>query len=133
MYVPVAHSATPEVGFPNESGISVVTLDQIPRWIDAEQSVGHDDNGDSSFSNPYFPDPLTSQSEADSGGIGSVSRFPVDNEVNLKIYLWRGNPWNLEVDAVVNSTNEVMDEAHSSAGLHAAAGPGLAEECATLV
>ncbi|KAL1317518.1 hypothetical protein HN51_069780 [Arachis hypogaea] len=132
MYVPVAHSATPEVGFPNESGISVVTLDQIPRWIDAEQSVGHDDNGDSSFSNPYFPDPLTSQSEADSGGIGSVSRFPVDNEVNLKIYLWRGNPWNLEVDAVVNSTNEVMDEAHSSAGLHAAAGPGLAEECATL-
>ena len=22
-------------------------------------------------------------------------------------YLWRGNPWNLEVDAVVNSTNEV--------------------------
>lgn len=26
-----------------------------------------------------------------------------------------------------------MDEAHSSAGLHAAAGPGLAEECATLV
>ncbi|KAL1355910.1 uncharacterized protein [Arachis hypogaea] len=132
MYVPVAHSATPEVGFPNETGISVVTLDQIPRWIDAEQSVGHDDNGDSSFSNPYFPDPLTSQSEADSGGIGSVSRFPVDNEVNLKIYLWRGNPWNLEVDAVVNSTNEVMDEAHSSAGLHAAAGPGLAEECATL-
>jgi len=26
-----------------------------------------------------------------------------------------------------------MDEAHSSPGLHDAAGPGLAEECATLV
>lgn len=26
-----------------------------------------------------------------------------------------------------------LDEAHSSLGLHAAAGPGLAEECATLV
>ena len=26
-----------------------------------------------------------------------------------------------------------MDEAHSSPGLHAAAGPGLAEQCATLV
>lgn len=26
-----------------------------------------------------------------------------------------------------------MDEAHSSPGLHAAAGPGLAEECVTLV
>jgi O-acetyl-ADP-ribose deacetylase (regulator of RNase III) len=36
------------------------------------------------------------------------------------------------VDVVVNSTNENMDEAHSSPGLHAAAGPGLAEECASL-
>ncbi|MED6115447.1 hypothetical protein PIB30_090688 [Stylosanthes scabra] len=132
MYVPVADSATPEVGFPNEHGDSVVTLHQVPRWIDAEQSVEDDDNGDSSFSNPYFHDPLTSQSEAESGGIGSVSRFPVDNEINLKIYLWRGHPWNLEVDAMVNSTNEIMDEAHSSPGLHAAAGPGLAEECTTL-
>jgi hypothetical protein len=26
-----------------------------------------------------------------------------------------------------------LDEAHSSPGLHPAAGPGLAEECATLV
>ncbi|MED6134816.1 hypothetical protein PIB30_040524 [Stylosanthes scabra] len=132
MYVPVADLATPGDGFPNENGDSVVTLDQVPRWIDAEQSVEDDDNGDSSFSNPYFHDPLTSQSEAESGGISSISRFPVDNEVNLKIYLWRGNPWNLEVDAMVNSTNEIMDEAHSSPGLHAAAGPGLAEECATL-
>ncbi|XP_048135998.1 protein GDAP2 homolog isoform X3 [Rhodamnia argentea] len=61
-----------------------------------------------------------------------ISRFPVEHEINSKIYLWRGNPWNLEVDAVVNATNESMDEAHSSLGLHAAAGPGLAEECATL-
>jgi len=28
---------------------------------------------------------------------------------------------------------QALDEAHSSPGLHAAAGPGLAEECATLV
>ncbi|KAI3696338.1 hypothetical protein L1987_79351 [Smallanthus sonchifolius] len=64
--------------------------------------------------------------------MGRVSRFPVDHEVNSKIYLWNGNPWNLEVDAVVNSTNETLDEAHCSPGLHAAAGPDLAEECATL-
>ncbi|KAL8465568.1 hypothetical protein ACS0TY_034889 [Phlomoides rotata] len=51
-----------------------------------------------------------------------VSKFPLDHEINSKIYLWRGNPWNLEN----------LDEAHSSPGLHAAAGPGLAEECATL-
>ncbi|MFS7936014.1 putative Macro domain-containing protein [Helianthus anomalus] len=79
-----------------------------------------------------------------------VSRFPVDVEINSKIYLWRGNPWNLEVDAVVNSTNEEvvmptglayvvkillqnMDKAHCSPGLHDAAVPGLAEECATMI
>ncbi|KAL4573774.1 hypothetical protein LXL04_020591 [Taraxacum kok-saghyz] len=37
-----------------------------------------------------------------------------------------------EVDAVVNSTNENLDETQCSPGLHATAGPGLAEECATL-
>lgn len=31
------------------------------------------------------------------------------------------------------SCQQILDEAHSSPGLHAAAGPGLAEECATLV
>ncbi|XP_035841494.1 protein GDAP2 homolog isoform X1 [Helianthus annuus] len=62
-----------------------------------------------------------------------VSRFPVDVEINSKIFLWRGNPWNLEVDAVVNSTNENMDKAHCSPGLHDAAVPGLAEECAKML
>ena len=107
MYRPVAASATPRGGLPNGSGGSVVTLDQVPRWIDADQSLGYDENGDSTFSSPYFFDPLTSHSETESGGSGSVSRFPVDHEINSRIYLWRGNPWNLEVDAVVNSTNEV--------------------------
>ncbi|XP_078173111.1 appr-1-p processing enzyme family protein [Carex rostrata] len=97
----------------------VVTLDQVPRWSDVDPTV------------PYISDPLTAGSD---GGLGAsaASRFPVDPEINSKIYLWRGNPWNLEVDAVVNSTNESLDEAHSSPGLHAAAGIGLAEECATL-
>ncbi|KAL2906674.1 Protein GDAP2-like protein [Bienertia sinuspersici] len=85
-----------------------------------------------SSTSSHFPDPLASASTSENGSNGMVSRFPVDHEINLKVYLWRGNPWNIEVDAVVNSTNENMDEAHSSPGLHAAAGPGLAEECATL-
>ncbi|XP_027346698.1 protein GDAP2 homolog isoform X2 [Abrus precatorius] len=129
MYVPVATSATPRGGVPTDSGDSVVTLDQVPRWNDTDQSLGFE----TPFSGSYFPDPLASPSGADGGdGSESVSRFPVDHEVNSKVYLWRGNPWNLEVDAVINSTNESMDEAHSSPGLHAAAGPGLAEECAVL-
>lgn len=132
MYRPVA-TATPRGGLPSDSGDSVVTLDQVPRWIDAEHRLSLDyESEDPSFSNSYFADPLASSSGAESSSNGMVSRFPVDHEINSKIYLWRGNPWNLEVDAVVNSTNENLDEAHSSPGLHAAAGPGLAEECATL-
>ncbi|XP_020096125.1 protein GDAP2 homolog [Ananas comosus] len=126
-----------DVGGGGGGADAVVTLDQVPRWSDADQHGGGGGGGDPSaalFSS--FSDPLTASSdagEADGGGGGGVaSRFPVDHEINSKIYLWRGNPWNLEVDAVVNSTNESLDEAHSSPGLHAAAGPGLAEECATL-
>lgn len=134
MYRPVATAATvTRGGSPTDSVDYVVSLDQVPRWSDAEYRLSLEfGNEDPSFSNSYFPDPLTSSSGAESGSNGMVSRFPVDHEINSKIYLWRGNPWNLEVDAVVNSTNENLDEAHSSPGLHAAAGPGLAEECATL-
>ncbi|XP_075506951.1 uncharacterized protein LOC142543524 isoform X1 [Primulina tabacum] len=118
-------------GMPTDNVDSVVTLDQVPRWSDSEYRYSYE-NEDPAFSNSFFPDPLTSASEGENSGNGLVSRFPVDHEINSKIYLWRGNPWNLEVDAVVNSANENLDEAHSSPGLHAAAGPGLAEECAGL-
>ncbi|XP_042518077.1 protein GDAP2 homolog isoform X2 [Macadamia integrifolia] len=135
-------SATPRGGSPTDSGgiatdtgDYVVHLDQVPRWSDTEQrpTLGYD-NEDPSYPNSYFSDPLTSSSgaESSSSSNGIVSRFPVHHEINSKIYLWRGNPWNIEVDAVVNSSNESLDEAHSSPGLYAAAGPGLAEECATL-
>ncbi|GAB2214472.1 hypothetical protein Droror1_Dr00018821 [Drosera rotundifolia] len=133
MYRPVATTAPTRGGSPMDNGDSVVTLDQVPRWSDSEVRWSFEHDGeDSVFPSSHFPDPLTSTSTSEMGGNGMVSRFPVDHEINSKIYLWRGNPWNLEVDAVVNSTNENMDEAHSSPGLHAAAGPGLAEECASL-
>lgn len=120
-------------GSPADTGDSVVALDQVPRWSDAEVRWSLEPGSeDSIFPSSHFPDPLASASTSENGGNGMVSRFPVDHEINSKVYLWRGNPWNIEVDAVVNSTNENMDEAHSSPGLHAAAGPGLAEECATL-
>uniref|UniRef100_A0A0D9Z257 Macro domain-containing protein n=3 Tax=Oryza TaxID=4527 RepID=A0A0D9Z257_9ORYZ len=116
-----------------------VTLDQVPRWSDADQrlspsssptAAGSDETPASSFLS--FADPLIGDGAAAGAGGRGASRFPVDHEINSKICLWRGHPWNLEVDAVVNSTNENLDEAHSSPGLHAAAGPGLAEECTTL-
>jgi hypothetical protein len=54
-----------------------------------------------------FNDPLTGDEAAAGAGARGTSRFPVNHEINSKIYLWRGLPWNIVVDAVVNSTNEV--------------------------
>jgi len=131
---------------PGVGGVEpAVTLDQVPRWSDPDQRIfpaasasGEPSEAESGASEEpaalgflSFSDPLTGD-DAGGGGRGGASRFPVDQEINSRIYLWRGHPWNLEVDAVVNSTNESLDEAHSSPGLHAAAGTGLAEECATL-
>lgn len=126
MYRPVA-ATTIRGGLPTDNVDSMITLDQVPRWIDGEHSsLNENEDG------MYFADPLASTPGEESGANCVKSKFPLDQEVNSKIYLWRGNPWNLEVDVVVNSTNENLDEEHSSPGLHAAAGPGLAEECASL-
>lgn len=101
----------------------VVKLDQVPRWSDADYHPSDELAA-------LVGDPLSSNTN---GLIEvSTSRFPLDHAINSKLYLWRGHPWNLDVDAVVNSSNENLDEMHGSPGLHAAAGPGLAEECATL-
>ncbi|EFJ30302.1 hypothetical protein SELMODRAFT_91055 [Selaginella moellendorffii] len=108
---------------------AVVKLDQVPCWSDVEQRSSVGDGLDDAAQRNF--DPL-------SGSSGQkVSKFGIDHSINGKLYIWKGVPWNLEVDAVVNSTNEAslsfnLDEAHSSPGLHAAAGPGLAEECSSL-
>lgn len=99
-------ATTTRGGVPTDSGDSVVTLDQVPCWSDSEFRHSYE-NEDSSFQNLYLSDPLASVPGGENSGNGMVSKFPLDREINSKIYLWRGNPWNLEVDAVVNSTNEV--------------------------
>ena len=81
MYRTVA-TATTRGGVAMDSGESIVSLDQVPRWKDAEQRSSLEfETEDPSFSNLYFPDPLTSPRE-DSGSNAMVSRFPVDREVN---------------------------------------------------
>ncbi|OWM75907.1 protein GDAP2 homolog isoform X2 [Punica granatum] len=117
----------------SESRVRVVSLSQVPRWGDAghRNSVAYESE-EPLLSTSDSADPLASITSVASTSYGTPSKFPVDHEINSKIYIWRGVPWNLEVDAVVNSTNENLDEDHSSPGLHATAGPTLAEECATL-
>jgi O-acetyl-ADP-ribose deacetylase (regulator of RNase III) len=112
----------------------VVKLEQVPRWIEQEPLSPSANHSESETFDRAFDDPLTSLAGSENGGtnIGRASKFALDHDVNAKLYLWRGTPWALEVDAVVNSSNENLDESHSSPGLHSAAGPELAEECATL-
>lgn len=91
----------------------VVKLDQIPRWVDAETaSNGPSEPGAGDGSDSRFLDPLSAAAAgAEGAGIHGVARepskFPVNQEANSRLYVWRGAPWPLEVDAVVNSTNEV--------------------------
>ena len=81
MYQTVA-MATTQGGVATDSGESIVSLDQVPWWKDAEQRSSLEfDPEDPSFSNSYFPNPLTSSGE-DSGSNAMVSRFPIDCEVN---------------------------------------------------
>lgn len=112
--------AAAEAMVPGVGGVEpAVTLDQVPRWSDPDQrifpaaSTSDEAYADEGGSEPpaasgflSFSDPLTGD-DAGASGRGGASRFPVDQEINSRIYLWRGEPWNLEVDAVVNSTNEV--------------------------
>jgi hypothetical protein len=89
-----------------------VTLDQVPRWTDPDQRLSlssptatESEALASSFIS--LSDPLTGDEAAAGAGARGASRFPVNHEVNSKIYLWRGLPWNLDIDVIVNSTNEV--------------------------
>ncbi|GJN30320.1 hypothetical protein PR202_gb18615 [Eleusine coracana subsp. coracana] len=89
-----------------------VTLDQVPRWSDPDQRLSSSSPTAAGSEPPAssfisFSDPLIGDEAAAGAGGRGASRFPVDHEINSKIYLWRGHPWNLQVDAVVNSTNEV--------------------------
>ena len=89
----------------------VVKLDQVRKWKDEESTVASDPAPNVaavSKSAPFY-DPLSSPINERSDSPTSCP-FPVTDDINAKLFLWRGTPWSLEVDAVVNSTNEVSLE-----------------------
>ncbi|CAI5484862.1 unnamed protein product, partial [Closterium sp. Yama58-4] len=112
-------------GDPGASGAGVAAgASSYATAIASTSSAGDEDPGG-------FDDPLSAHGLELRGrgrGSGGAPKFPVNAELNVKVYVWRGAPWALEVDAVVNSTSESLDPALSSPGLHDEAGPGLAEE-----
>ncbi|ENN73746.1 hypothetical protein YQE_09642, partial [Dendroctonus ponderosae] len=58
-----------------------------------------------------------------------ASPFPCDDCINQKLILWDGDISSLEVDAIVNSTNESMNDINpASASIFRRAGPRLREE-----
>jgi O-acetyl-ADP-ribose deacetylase (regulator of RNase III) len=72
------------------------------------------------------------QSEAEgeeAGATDSALVFPVDPELNGRIYLFEGKIWNLRIDAIVNTTNESMSDRTGVSGqILQHAGPQLEEE-----
>ncbi|XP_066256772.1 protein GDAP2 homolog [Euwallacea similis] len=59
----------------------------------------------------------------------NASPFPWDDSINHKIVLWEGDIATLHVDAIVNSTNEYMNDSNTvSASIFRRAGPRLKDE-----
>ena len=96
----------------------VVKLDQVRKWKDEESTSASDPapNAAAVSKSGTFYDPLSSPfSERENSP--TTGPFPVNDDINSKIYFWRGTPWSLEVDAVVNSTNEVSLARMASLGV----------------
>lgn len=95
-----------------------VSLDSIPRWCDTPPSSYSTTPTEGSSSSSHNPSALS-----------APSKFPVKDELNKKIRLWKGELWKLEVDAIVNSTNESITETQGICGIiHEKAGPDLQTE-----
>lgn len=71
---------------------------------------------------PNYPEPVSIRN----------SKFPVRKDLNGKVSLWDGDVAKLRVDAIINPTNETLDDKNViSNRIHNVAGPDLMESCKT--
>eukprot|EP01028_Stygiella_incarcerata_P001263 TRINITY_DN1203_c1_g2_i4.p1 TRINITY_DN1203_c1_g2~~TRINITY_DN1203_c1_g2_i4.p1 ORF type:complete len:509 (-),score=128.13 TRINITY_DN1203_c1_g2_i4:154-1680(-) len=95
-----------------ESSEETIPLSKLTVWA---ESVGNPPILDGS------PNPLR------------AAAFPVSEEMNHKVYMWTGEIWRLEIDAIVNPTNESLsDHSGVSGRILRVAGPRLETECQLL-
>ncbi|XP_064404084.1 protein GDAP2 homolog [Halichondria panicea] len=96
---------------------NIVDADTIARW---------------SSSDPEGPPPNVDDSQLPSSHV--ISPFPVREDLNTKVALWSGDIASLQVEAVVNPTNEgLTDKNPITVRLFEMAGPELREECKTQI
>ena len=63
----------------------------------------------------------------------AATPYTINEELNFKIALWQGDITKLHVDAIINCTNEDLNERAGVSGqIFAAAGPQMEEACAKL-
>eukprot|EP00118_Oscarella_pearsei_P002362 m.10349 g.10349 ORF g.10349 m.10349 type:complete len:514 (+) comp22200_c0_seq2:49-1590(+) len=97
---------------PLGANLGIVNVASLPRWHETTD-----------------PAPLSLRGAPNLIGDGE-STFPVREDLNSKIVLWEGDVTKLDAQAIVNSTNEGLNDRNElSERIFQLAGPELATEC----
>lgn len=115
----------------NEPKLEPVDAEELPRWNQADKASYF-----TMLKHPQKADILEDadiRKDEDAEKNDRESPFDVSEEINQKIIIWDGDILSLQVDAVVNTTNErLSDNTGLAARVTYHAGPGLAQECLQL-
>eukprot|EP01096_Ripella_sp_DP13-Kostka_P001849 TRINITY_DN1233_c0_g1_i5.p1 TRINITY_DN1233_c0_g1~~TRINITY_DN1233_c0_g1_i5.p1 ORF type:complete len:502 (-),score=296.25 TRINITY_DN1233_c0_g1_i5:33-1517(-) len=106
-------------------GKNYVTLDQVASWKDSWKEIMGDPFFDrnANFNKREMERGFTEEQ------LLEVQNLPVDQKINSKVSLWKGNICCLEIDAIQNAANEsLLGGGGIDGAIHSAAGRDLVEE-----